>query len=454
MAQKLRCLFGEYGFHARATIGHDTGNVGTTVTAITPTGHMLIEQGKSGGIVSEGRNASQAVPTLRHTRLAAHARLWADARSCLPQRFADLKCSRCSDACPVGVLSLRNDNWVLASGCTGCGQCAAACPTSALVMDGFSIDPAIEGPIAVDCQRVPAVDSPPGAIRIPCLGGLKTSQMLKLSNHGGAELLDRGWCRDCPSGGPELPWAVRMAEANVLLEAIDTPPERHLATRHEALPVRHRLPGSSDPADQQPLSRRAFFTQIASQTADTFMGSTPEQDVDVADTPRPDGRERIHPSERVATLSELARMSRHTGQPLPAQLFPSVRIGADCRNHAVCARACPTAALHVVASGDDTGVSFDASICIACGECERICPEQAVEFKAIGSGAIPRGPQQLTRHREAVCFDCGFRFAEPTGDTARSDSELRCPSCRKSRQLTRSLFSDLFQSRAGQDHHP
>jgi len=409
--------------------------------------------------VSEGTNASKAAPALRHTRLAVHARLRVDARSCLPQRFAGLQCSACVDACPVGILSLRNDGWELRTGCTGCGRCAAACPTSALVIDGFSIDPAIQGPIAVDCQRVPAADSPPGAIRIPCLGGLKTSQMLKLANHGGAELLDRGWCRDCPSGGPELPWGARLAEANILLEAVDTPLEQRLAARLEPLPVRRRLPDSSDPANQQPVSRRAFFTQIAGHTADALTGSPAKQDVDTTDSPRPDGRERIHPSERVATLAELARMSRHTGHPLPARLFPSVRIGPNCQNHAVCARACPTAALHVVASGACTGVSFDASICIACGECARICPEQAVEFNATGNGSIPREPLQLTRHREAVCFDCGFRFAESIGDATRSESEPPgseplCPGCRKSRQLTHSLFSDLFQNHAGQDHHP
>jgi ferredoxin len=404
--------------------------------------------------VPAGTNAPQTAPALRHTRLAEHARLRVDARSCLPQRFAGLKCSACVDACPVGVLSLRDDGWELAAGCTGCGRCAAACPTSALVMDGFSVDLAIEGPVTVDCQRVPAADSPPGAIRVPCLGGLKTSQMLRLANHGGADFLDRGWCRDCPSAGPELPWAERMADANLLLESVDTPAEQRLTTCLEPLPVRRRLPGSSDPANQQPVSRRAFFTRIAGQAADALSGSAADPDVADVDAPRPDGRERIHPSERVATLAELARMSRRTGHPLPARLFPSVRIGPGCQNHAVCARACPTAALHLVASGDETGVVFDASLCIACGECGRICPEAALEFNASGTGLVPGQQLQLTRHRNRICFDCGFRFAEPIGDARRSEAETLCPGCRKSRQLTRSLFSSLFQSHAGQDHHP
>jgi ferredoxin len=365
-----------------------------------------------------------------------------------------LNCSACVDACPVGVLSLRDNGWELAAGCTGCGRCAAACPTAALVMDGFSLDLAIEGPITLDCQRVPAADSPPGTIRVPCLGGLKTSQLLKLANRGGAELLDRSWCQDCPSGGGELPWATRIAEANALLDAVNTPREQRLALRVEPLSVRHRLPFSVDPANQQPVSRRVFFAQIAGQAADAITGSAAEQDVATVDSPRPDGRERIHPSERVATLAELARMSRRTGHPLPARLFPSVRIGPGCENHAVCARACPTAALHVVAPGDETGVVFDSSLCIACGECERICPEAAVEFNSSGNGAVPRQPLQLTRHRDQVCFDCGFRFAVPIGDTTPSESQPLCPGCRKSRQLTRSLFSNLFPNHAGQDPHP
>jgi ferredoxin len=404
--------------------------------------------------VSEGTNAPTAAPAPRHARLAEHARLRVDARSCLPQRFGGLNCSACVDACPVGVLSLRDNGWELAAGCTGCGRCAAACPTAALVMDGFSLDLAIEGPITLDCQRVPAADSPPGTIRVPCLGGLKTSQLLKLANRGGAELLDRSWCQDCPSGGGELPWATRIAEANALLDAVNTPREQRLALRVEPLSVRHRLPFSVDPANQQPVSRRVFFAQIAGQAADAITGSAAEQDVATVDSPRPDGRERIHPSERVATLAELARMSRRTGHPLPARLFPSVRIGPGCENHAVCARACPTAALHVVAPGDETGVVFDSSLCIACGECERICPEAAVEFNSSGNGAVPRQPLQLTRHRDQVCFDCGFRFAVPIGDTTPSESQPLCPGCRKSRQLTRSLFSNLFPNHAGQDPHP
>ncbi|NCC29505.1 MAG: hypothetical protein EOM22_15550, partial [Gammaproteobacteria bacterium] len=79
-----------------------------------------------------------------------------------------MPCRRCSDACPTGALVATSQGPELVSGCVDCGRCAVACPTEALSVPGFDITPTTGGMIAIDCWRVPAADSPSGALRVPC----------------------------------------------------------------------------------------------------------------------------------------------------------------------------------------------------------------------------------------------------------------------------------------------
>ena len=364
----------------------------------------------------------------------------------LRSRYSD--CDRCAQACPPRVLLVNNERMELADGCLRCGRCSAACPTGALQTEGFAVNPprAAEGPtpIYVDCWKVAACDSPRDALRVPCLGGIALHHLVQW--HAACErrpivLLDRGWCSQCSCGsGADHPARETLDAARTLLA--------ELGVAEPALPRFHNLPLPStrmpaeipDPLAAQPLSRREFFSGMtraaARAVAPVVAGEGGERG--------PTGGARLGKIEATTRSQLLAQSgalgSRH-GRPLPAELFPALRLSDACRNHQVCAVACPTRALQPYTSddGEAAGVVFDAWACIACGDCTRACPERALTLVPQGDGEVPRGPAALTRWTQRECYDCGHEFAD-------SGSSNLCPSCRKTRELVRTGFAESFGS--------
>ena len=386
--------------------------------------------------------------------LAPHASLWAAHSACLPGRFPRIACDACIGACPTGALSGSTE----ASGarirlqsdtCVQCGRCVAACPTHALTLPGLQIappDPA-RSEVHLDCLRVPESGSPEGAMRVPCLGGLKTSQWLALVASGAAvKYLDRGWCSQCSAGGERahLP-ALDAALTQLAGTALDLPGIQRLDA---PLPHRLRQGEAPDPGLVRTVNRRAFFRQLAGQVASA---SQAVQGIEAAlpARPAPDGTRRIRPSERLAQFAVLKALSRDRARDqdsLPPLLdLAHARIDARrCHDHGICARACPTAALSPYREGDQRGIRFDPVSCIQCGECEALCPEQAIEIRPARPEDIdPATPRTLTRHGTRRCGECAQDF--PCNDDELSDEALPlCPQCQKGRGLFETELQRLF----------
>ena len=113
------------------------------------------------------------------------ARVVIDAAACLAVASPLTACTSCVDRYPTGAITL-DDRVItpLDERCVGCGRCAAACPTEAIDVPGFGAIGA--GP--VECARVAPRDRLPGALVVPCLGGLKAVALLD----AGPLLVDRG----------------------------------------------------------------------------------------------------------------------------------------------------------------------------------------------------------------------------------------------------------------------
>jgi Fe-S-cluster-containing hydrogenase component 2 len=82
--------------------------------------------------------------------LGPSARLAYREGSCLPARFPEMSCRRCTVACPTGALVATSGGPELASGCVDCGRCAVACPTEALSVPGLDSTPPTSGMIAIE----------------------------------------------------------------------------------------------------------------------------------------------------------------------------------------------------------------------------------------------------------------------------------------------------------------
>lgn len=229
-------------------------------------------------------------------------------------------------------------------------------------------------------------------------------------------VMDRGWCGTCPAGGSLHP----AGDALALTRELHPTGAPHLVA--QPLPERSAVAPGPLTAAAPGLSRRALFARVQSAPA----GSTPV----AGEPPRP---QKLPPAERLRQHAQLAA----AGSPPPAGFFPSLRISERCQNHQVCAGVCPTGALTAAEDGETLGIAFDPLRCIACGQCEARCPEQAIRLGPAGDGALVR----LSVHPARGCPDCGVTFAG-------TDGEVRCPPCRRSHDLALAGFALMRRPRA------
>ena len=386
-----------------------------------------------------------------HSRVRGEISLQFDAHQCLRLRSRYSDCDRCAKACPPRVLHVRDEGFRLADGCLGCGRCSAACPTDALQTEGFALNPlhapASQTPLYVDCWKVPPSLSPRDVVRVPCLGGIALHRLVQwhvISKGRQIVLLDRGWCGRCSAGsGGNHPAQEALDAAHALLAGLGV--STNVLPRLEALP----LPPTQMPADipeplaARTLNRREFFSGMTRAAAravvPVVMGKGGERGQSCGAR-----LGKIEPTARSQLLAQTAALGERHGRPLPAGLFPALRVSDACRNHRVCAATCPTGALqaHAYGNGASAGIAFDAAACIACGDCTRACPEQALALVPRGGGEIPLGATVLTRWALRECYDCGHEFAD-------SGSRNVCPVCCETRELVQASISQLFGSVRG-----
>lgn len=392
-------------------------------------------------------STSGATPSYRRLRLDAPVGLLA--KSCLELHPRRVACAHCAEACPVQVLSLTDEGMQLSDGCLGCGRCMAVCPTGALAVHGFSLtlapEPTPEA-LALDCWKVPRQLSPPGAVRVPCLGGLSTSHLLALRYAGGSRrlaLLDRGWCGKCVAGGnASHPAQTALSATRGWLKEIGAPTSHWPTIDKQPLPAALQCQTISEDSDGSPVKRRDFLSRLAREVAATVseVAAFRIEENPVAKLAKPvHSLAPLRAIEREYQLLLLEQLAARYGGSLPARFFSSVEIGPGCQDHRLCVNLCPTGALNPLEDAHGGGVTFEPAACIACGQCERICPEHAVHLTVPAKRDQPwKGSTALTRHARRTCVDCGETFTSGARET-------RCPACRKSRAFTRAGFDSLFR---------
>lgn len=356
-------------------------------------------------------------------------------------------CEACATACPVGAIQFA-PQLNLHDDCLGCGQCVPACPMGALGTSGLPAQlPEADEVLRVDCRRVPPEQR--ATVSVTCLGALDVADLLNWQQQFpvGVELLDRGWCHDCPVGGGDVhPAESVITQTRNLLDHYQIPAEQQPRLRLVVLPAAQAQPLSQTPLSERGLSRRAFFRRVVVSAPDLLRDPhtpKPALALGTAVTAQPSlARQRL-----LVSIGKLAR-SRQAG--LPAPLFPSLRVSDACRNHQGCIRVCPTGALQPYENADASGNRFLTTACISCGLCLQHCPEQALQWQTPAS----ESPQPLTfpawegvtltRHTARQCQHCGSGYSLAAGET---DPGV-CDPCNKSRELARGAFQQLFGARA------
>lgn len=330
----------------------------------------------------------------------------------------------CATACPVGALSLEANGPVLQARCLGCGQCAAACVSGALTVMGFPLPARLPeaDEIGIDCWRVALEDSPPNALRVPCLAGIGLGWLLALYERAHERpllLIDRGQCGDCPAGAGIAALRERLDEACRLLLACGI--ATNALPRIVFLPAGKPLaPMISRCEEAVRLGRRSFFRQL---THDAIRQAVQLTEPNDSTTEAIILREPIVPLDRLRMMKALSTIAERHGRALPAGLLPQLSL-SECSGHGICARVCPTKALVREERDDGATLAFHALRCLACGECVRHCPDRALRMQPAGGS---RSFEVLAHWQGKTCSNCGSRHY--------GNAENVCAACHKEQQL-------------------
>ncbi len=383
--------------------------------------------------ISEPTICARPAATTTFRPLGAGAVVWLCADACLDLRPARTVCSRCRNACPVQAIEWSSTGAHVGAACTGCGRCAAACPSGALHVAGFEAEKLANAERRIECRRVP--DRFAGAAaRVPCLGGLSTTALVRLARSPGPpwRLVDRGWCPSCPSGGGEAALAAEaIAATALLLAAVGIAPDRHPAVVTEPLPQRVAWMAHGTGGDEA-VGRRGFLAALVRNAVAAVEPTAPVTAGRGACKPSP-----VIALTRTGFAADLHALAQEAGGTVPATVFPTLRVDDACCDHGLCTAVCPSGALRRYAdeSAGLGGLAFDAQACVACGLCARSCPSEAIRMLPAGNddAVAASGPRRLTAHPRKTCAQCAAPFAGAA-------TEDLCPRCGTAQALAVSLF--------------
>lgn len=365
-------------------------------------------------------------PEIVPKRLHADSGLSFDPGLCLPLRHRGAGCEACAAACPAQAIMLGEREPEVSEACDGCGRCVPACPMGALRLPVLEAPVADTAPTRVDCRRVPRAGR--SDVVVPCLGALDAAWLIErhAATGVGPELIDRGLCESCPSGGCKSPAGEAVEHARDLLESMGVPLSK--------LPriVVEPLHGRPLDIDGAPVSRRDFLGRLARRSgAELARSVLPRQPVDPRLALPP------HPSAaRLRLLFACIGLARKAALPVPSLLFRSVRIDPACCDRGVCTSVCPSGALVREAPDDvPARLVFDAMQCIDCGACVRACPEKSLHLEERADEGW-RVPEEIARFERHICTQCATPFSAHDGAT-------ECEPCARSRAMVRDFFRSL-----------
>ncbi len=342
---------------------------------------------------------------------------------CVRYRFRYSECTRCAESCPPHALSPGEAGIALDSGrCSGCGLCAAVCPTAVFCLP--RLPPA---QMAEPRSRALAVACAPAGLKadvqIPCLADLDLALLAHLAQRGVAlTLRGAGHCDECAHGRAG---SLRVA---ALFDAMD-----ELCRAAAALDAPWCAPvvdveavGESHRPDRRRLFRRWLYRAEASARRDGAETLPPASAIRAA--------AHFVPVRRRLADAVLARLDAVPDTPELALLLGVGTIEPEtgrCTGCEACFRVCPTGALTVSSTDSQWRLSFDPGRCVGCGVCVEACAAEALRLEHRWQ---PPGEHPLTLHalRQYRCQGCGRFFVGLGGET--------CPVCHDDEKSFTAIF--------------
>jgi ferredoxin len=360
-----------------------------------------------------------------------------DPNRCLHALDRQAGCAACFEVCPVQAIQPGKPPVLDAELCQSCLACLPVCPVGAFRADDdvsslLTCAARVESrTIDLVCGLQPQPENGPQAestgIRIAaCLAGLGSGAYLSLSALGLEYMLLRTEaCSACKWGSLKPQIERHAAQANQLLAGWDKAGSVACLEQVDS-PVERPLWDAKNP----PLSRRDLFRMLGRQ-GQVAMARAMENGLS-ASKPQP-GRERLR------ILSALAHLPQPEDEPaisLSGLGFAALNVSADCTACGVCAKACPTEALHFEKNEQETAftLSFSPQNCTGCELCAHVCAPAAItldpdptfetvfaikEPVTLQAGELVRCERCKTlmadRPGQSICGLCEYRRAHPFG---------------------------------------
>ena len=323
-------------------------------------------------------------------------------QQCSRVRHRRSTCTLCADYCSVQAITWGESLQVDPDKCTGCGICAAVCPTGAF---GAQAPTNMElltwiqelakerASVAFACATYLEAGSGDSDrfIQVNCLGRLDESILVGAVSVGAqAVWLMDGACQECSYAAacPERSRRGRAAveqavqRANALLQAFGVPQRIFIGSQLPPGPSKTARP----PAVAEGLSRRTFFSLATRQVArtavvavDSILGSQGTE-AEEGQAPKKGELPVRLPAKRQLLLAALRRIGKPVVADFEADGGPWAQFSfkETCTGCQMCAFFCPTGALSKIEEGSKAGVAFKISHCTNCRLCQEICYWEAV----------------------------------------------------------------------------
>jgi ferredoxin len=333
---------------------------------------------------------------------------------CVVVRNRNAKCHKCADACTSGAIAVEGNELLVAKGlCTGCGVCAAACPTAALEALNPSNNELLRtavdilrsrqtGPVfacrrllksykkAYDCSRV---------IEIPCLGRLEEVELVALLALGVPSItLSTADCAGCDNAKGAQTISLTQKTVDTLLNAWGA--ERTVCIR-EGLPSDVIMDRQSARSLETAggVSRRDFIKQLKERAQSAAADAVDPQGLFVDTGGKNDSGPEKTAVIRVMRDGMLPHFTPHRrerlfdyldsiGQPqadsIETHLWGRIEVDKGlCNSCKMCATFCPTGAIARFEDTDGTtGIEHYPAGCVQCRLCEDICLTRAMRVSA------------------------------------------------------------------------
>jgi ferredoxin len=375
----------------------------------------------------EGLAAGDSVPT----------GVTLEAARCLHSWDKAAACTACFDICPVAAIRPDKPPLLDSERCIRCRACLPGCPVAAY-QAADELAPLFKqaarlpgGRLELICGPHPYAELGPAGMTTAvltrgCLAGLGSGAYLALAALGPSQLhLRTDACADCPLGSLQSEIEAQVAKAQQLL---DHWPDTAVIHCTGELNKAQLISRPARPANRPALSRRELFGLEAQQTR-----SLPHWLNEADETP---DRKRPAPNHRLITAALAYLGQPDTEKPLPildGLGLATITVAADkCTACGVCARACPTGALHFDEETEADGFRLSLSVpdCVGCGLCDHVClPEAIVVEPHLAWDQLFAGEKTrtLVAGPLAACERCSTKFWSKAG-------EPYCPICELRRQ--------------------